>query len=118
MRNVIRVVAVIAAAVGLWAPAAQAGLKEDCGQFKNSDLAIRACSELIRRNARDAWPFNERGNAYDFRGEYDRAIADYSEAIRLNPRSAVSHSNRGGTLIRKGDYDRAIADFNEAIRLD
>src|SRR5262249_29733221 len=38
---------------------------------------------------------NNRGSAYAFQGDIDRAIADFSEAIRLEPRVAAVHYNRG-----------------------
>src|SRR5216117_727816 len=62
--------------------------------------------------------FNNRGNAYAGKRDYDRAIRDYSEALRLNPKYAAAFRNRGRALVHKGDYDRAIADYNEAARID
>jgi tetratricopeptide (TPR) repeat protein len=62
--------------------------------------------------------FNNRGNVYFEKGDYDHAIADYSEAIRLDPNVAIYYSNRGMAYSNKNDYDRAIADYSEAIRLD
>jgi tetratricopeptide (TPR) repeat protein len=32
--------------------------------------------------------FYNRGNAWNSKGDYDRAIADYNEAIRLTPQNA------------------------------
>src|SRR3989454_2518083 len=62
--------------------------------------------------------FNNRGNVYASKRDYDRAIRDYTEALRLNPKYAAAFRNRGRALVYKGDYDRAIADYNEAARLD
>jgi tetratricopeptide (TPR) repeat protein len=99
-------------------PPAQSGLKQECTQYQNPDLAIRACSNLISRYPNTASLYNARGNAYAAQKEYDRAIADYSEAIRLNPQYAVAYYNRGNGYLNKHDYDRAIADLNESLRLD
>ena len=61
--------------------------------------------------------YNNRGDAYYKKGDYDRAIPDFSEAIRLSP-SFGYYRERGIAYIGKGDYDQAIQDFSEAIRLN
>ncbi len=62
--------------------------------------------------------FNNRGNEWLRRADYDRAIADYSEAIRLDPKHAHAFNGRGSVWSVKQDYDQALADYSEAIRLD
>ena len=62
--------------------------------------------------------FNNRGNAYSDKCDFDRAIADYSEAIGLDPKYARAFNNRANAYRAKGDADRAAADHNEAIRID
>src|SRR6516164_8569996 len=62
--------------------------------------------------------FNNRGMAYQAKGQYDHAIADFDEAIRRDPKLAPAFYNRGLAYGSKDQYDRAIVDFDEAIRLD
>ena len=97
---------------------AQAGPREDCKQYANPDLAIRACTDLIRRTPNDHILYNARGNAYAKKRDFGQAIADYSEAIRLSPRDAVIYFSRGDAYFAMQDYDRAIADLSKSIRLD
>lgn len=97
---------------------AQAGLREDCNQRTDHDLAIRACSDLVRRNPRDALALSNRGDSYRMKRDYERAIVDLDEAVRLNPYYARAFGRRGAAYRLKGDYDRAISDLGEAIRLD
>src|SRR3989304_4310643 len=78
-------------------------------------LAIKA-GDLSTQNLADA--YNNRGFAYQTKGDNDRAIQDFNEAIRLHPNLAAAYNNRGNAYADKGDHDRAIQDFNEAIRLN
>ena len=85
------------------------------------DQQIESCTAIIEspqespRNR--AVAYKNRGNAWNAKGDDDRAIADYSEAIGLDPKYAIAYNNRGRSwLCKKRDYDRAIADFGEAIR--
>jgi tetratricopeptide (TPR) repeat protein len=67
---------------------------------------------------KNAIAFNNRGVAWRFKNEYDKAITDYDVAARLDPRYAFAFYNRGFAHYTQKQYDRAIADYNEAIRLD
>ena len=62
--------------------------------------------------------FNNRGLAYQARGELDRAIADYTEAIRVDPKYVFAYANRGWAHNEKQAYKSAIVDLNVAIRLN
>ena len=62
--------------------------------------------------------YNNRGNAYERKSDYDKAIADFTEAIRLNATDPKSYYNRAKSYRRKQDYAAAMADENEALRLE
>ena len=62
--------------------------------------------------------YNNRGNAYTAKGEYDLAIKDFEQAIKLNGDFTKAFNNRGVVYRKKGEFDRAIEDFNQAIKLD
>ncbi|MGH6974104.1 MAG: tetratricopeptide repeat protein, partial [Stellaceae bacterium] len=87
----------------------------------NADLSIGGCTAIIQSGQETtmnlAIAFYDRGNAYDDKGEYDKAIADYTQALQLDPRHETALVNRGLAYKHKGDYDRAIADFNAALGL-
>ena len=63
----------------------------------------------------DHW---NRGNAYFFAGEYDRAISEFNKAIEINPTYVEAYGNRGLAYLEKGEHDRAISDFNKAIEIN
>jgi tetratricopeptide (TPR) repeat protein len=92
------------------------------GEGPIADIVISGCSAVIQANQdspkRLATAFNNRGVAYKFKGEYDRALEDYDRAILLNPSFANAYNNRGVIYRLKGDYDRAIRDYDQAIWLD
>jgi tetratricopeptide (TPR) repeat protein len=103
-----------------------------CYDGATADERIAACTEAIRvmkpRSERDksvvASMYFLRGNAYNSRGDYDRAINDFSDAIRLDPNrggadeAGAVYNNRASVYISKGDYYRALADCNDAVRLN
>src|SRR5215510_15079014 len=86
------------------------------------DVQIKGCTTVIhsgRESTKNlAIAFNNRGNGFHAKKQYDRAIADYDDAIELNPRYANAYSNRGAAYAHKRDYDRAIRDYNDAIRFE
>ena len=85
------------------------------------DLVIQGCTAVIQAGqdppTKLAAAFNNRGVAYRYKREYDRALQDYDQAIRLNPNDASHYNNRGIIYRIKGEYDRAISDYDEAIWL-
>jgi tetratricopeptide (TPR) repeat protein len=62
--------------------------------------------------------YNNRGNAYTTKGEYDLAIRDYDQSIKLNPMYAKPFNNRGVAYQKKGEYDLAVENFDAAIKID
>ena len=83
----------------------------------NQERAINDCNEAIRLDPKYSKAYNNRGLAYQRRGEYDKSIADYSESIRLDAKDAIAFRGRGFASESKGELDKAIADYTEAIRL-
>ena len=62
--------------------------------------------------------YNNRGAAYYYLGQYQRAIEDYDKAIQLDPDYATAYYNRGGSYSDLAQYQRAIEGFDKAIQLD
>jgi len=74
--------------------------------------------ELRLPKLENAQAYNNRGNAYFEKGQYDLAISDYSEAIAIDPKNAAAYSNRGDIYLLKGQYDATIADFSNVIEIN
>ncbi len=85
------------------------------------DPQIEGCTALIESGKETqktlAIAYNNRGNAYTGKGEYDRAIKDFDESIKLNPNNASAIFNRAEAYLNKGEYQRAVRDYDDAIRL-
>lgn len=86
------------------------------------DTQIIGCTSVIEsgkeRNDNLAIAYSNRGNAYRFKGDVDRAIQDYDQAVKFDPKSAAVFINRGAGYDSKGQHDRAIQDYDQAIKLD
>ena len=82
------------------------------------DYCTRAIDSGNLSNEGLGTTFNNRGNAYLGKGEYDLAIADYNQAIRLKPDYALAFSNRGNAYKAKDECDHAIRDYDQATLLD
>ena len=80
--------------------------------------AIKHYTEALKLNDEYAGAYNNRGNAYADKGDFDRAIKDYSKVIDLNSKDAVAYYNRGNAYADKGDFGTAIADYSKAIELN
>ena len=80
-------------------------------------ISIADYDKAIALNPEYANAYYNRGNAYNSKGEYDRAIADYDKAIALNPDDAIAYSNRGLAHEKLGDNQKAEADYQRALLL-
>jgi tetratricopeptide (TPR) repeat protein len=72
-------------------------------------------SATIPIDTRSAEIFNQRGNDYFVKGQYDLAMVEYKKAIATFPQYAKAHSNLGYTHFEMRQYDHAIAEFTKAI---
>jgi tetratricopeptide (TPR) repeat protein len=89
---------------------------------RDLDGAIADCDEALRvlpNDRTNTWiTLYNRANAYERKGEYDKAIADYSRLLQIDPKRANTLNSRGNAYREKGDYKRAIDDFSRSIGLN
>lgn len=114
------------------APAAAQSPKKDgylvniqmCNRMDRTALEARisGCTALIDAaygsTAALAIAYNNRGNAYIAKGDFDRAIQDFNRSLNLDRTYAKPLNNRGVAYMRKGEHDLAIEAFDAAIKLN
>ena len=72
---------------------------------------------IVAADPKDSIAFNNRGNAWRYKKEFDKAIKDYDEAIRLDPSFASAYFGRAVALM----IDRrpkAAAAFQKVIDVE
>lgn len=93
--------------------------KRELGIFKNDTAmvldAIKDLSSSISTDLTFVLAYIERGNAYDWLNDYERAIIDYNTALQYQPNNFQLFVNRGISKGKTGDFDAAIVDFNIAL---
>lgn len=63
-------------------------------------------------------PYFNRGTAYYYLGDYQRALNDFNQAIQDNPMFFETYYNRGMTYGKVRYFQKAIEDYNKAIELN
>jgi tetratricopeptide (TPR) repeat protein len=102
--------------------AAAAGDTGACnGHGVGADQQIAACTRLIAAGRLDPrelpLAYVQRGNAWQDKGDQERAIQDYSRAIQADPRFAGAYNNRAWAYHRVGQPDRGLPDADRAVQL-
>jgi tetratricopeptide (TPR) repeat protein len=93
----------------------------DCSQARNSDVKLRACSEVVAGPAYGpddkALAYRNRGNARADAGASAQAVADFDQAIRLRPNDASGYAGRARARLALRDVAGTIEDYDAALRL-
>jgi tetratricopeptide (TPR) repeat protein len=118
--QIIECTALIQAAVTVQDRAA--ALRKRCWAYtlkRDNDAAISDCNEALRLLPHDLTNVHEstysRANAYDRKGDYEKAIDDYTRLLQLDSDSPNLLNSRGNAYTGKGDYAHAIADYSRSI---
>jgi hypothetical protein len=91
---------------------------ERCQVWKDS---LSLWSNALKNYPDTPVAYNNLGEAYLRKEDYERAISNYNQALKMNPefrRANYLFVNRGTAYLMKGDYERAIADYDQALRIN
>jgi len=59
----------------------------------------------------------KRGEKFQSRGSFEKALYVFDEVIRLDPNNEIAHLWRERALIGLERYEEVLSDFDEAVRL-
>lgn len=102
---------------------ARADTVADCNQLEDFDLAIKACSAIVKapgkfKHGAVAQAYSNRGFAYAERKQFRKAIADYTKSLARNARDDNVYHYRGAAQIKLGNHAKAVKDINKALKLE
>jgi tetratricopeptide (TPR) repeat protein len=80
--------------------------------------AVSLWSDMIEKDPKMVFVYENRGMAYLQKGRDDLAFNDFTQAIELNPHFASAYNNRAIIYDKQGKKDLALNDFNTAIEMD
>ena len=81
-------------------------------------MAIEDYDEAVALNPDYAEAYNNRGVAYEKKGDLDLAIQDYDKAIALRPDLAETYCRRGVTWLVLKEWDKARSDLTTAKEME
>jgi tetratricopeptide (TPR) repeat protein len=83
---------------------------------KDYNNAILTYTFALQYDPKMAEAYNNRGNVYYNKSDYDEAISDFTKAIQLG--NYLAYFNRGNAYYLTKRYNEAINDYNEAIKIN
>ncbi len=84
-------------------------------KFILSTASIALAIALTGCSLNSAEAYHNRGKAYYWKGDYDKAVSDYNEAIRLDPKFIEAYIDIAYAYARKGDYGKARGNFTKSL---
>lgn len=82
------------------------------------ESAVERLTEAIEAAPTTVDLYSRRGDAYFFRGEFEKALADYEKMAALNPRLDNSHWRRGIAYFYAGQFEQAARQFERYHTFD
>ena len=96
-------------------------LLQECRQPGNTNLAIKACGDLIERGVggpEAVEGYFLRGMAHARALDRAKAQSDFEQVVHFAPKTAFAQTARAATLLSNGDADGAIDTATQAIGLE
>jgi tetratricopeptide (TPR) repeat protein len=79
------------------------------------DLAINDLRQALKNNPKDAHAYDNLGDIWYTRRDYDKAVVEYNNAIRVDPTFIGAYYNRGRAFEAMGNLRSARADYQAVL---
>ncbi len=79
---------------------------------------ITLYTNVLKNNPNVIEALNNRGNAYNYRGNVELAIADFNRGIEIQPNYKSFYNNRAQSYFQLDSFELALKDLDKATRLD
>jgi len=79
---------------------------------------ITLFSNVLKNNPNVLEALNNRGNAYNYKGQFDLAIADFDRGLEIQPNYKNFYNNRAQSYFMLDSLELALKDLDKAIKLD
>jgi tetratricopeptide (TPR) repeat protein len=81
------------------------------------DKALADLDQAIQINPKDPFAYDNRGDIWRGKKNYERALAEYGAAIQADPTFISAYYNRGLAYEGKGDLKSARAEYQAAVKM-
>jgi tetratricopeptide (TPR) repeat protein len=79
---------------------------------------ITLFSNVLKHNPDVVEALNNRGNAYNYKGQFELAIKDFNRGLEIQPNYKNFYNNRAQSYFQLDSLELALMDLDRAIRLD
>ncbi len=81
------------------------------------DMAVAAADKALELDPANGQAYNNRGAAFQKKGDFDKAILDCNKAIEIIPDIPFPYKNRALAFFGKKEYDKSWEDVHKAESL-
>jgi len=81
------------------------------------ELAINDLGQALKNNPKDAHAYDNLGDIWYARRDYDKAVVKYNNAIRVDPTFIGAYYNRGRAFEAMGNLRSARADYQAVLNM-
>lgn len=85
---------------------------------RDPDLALASSLRSAELNPDSPLVYNNLGNVYNVKGDFESAIRHYEKSIRLDPKFSRSYVSLAGVHFRRREFDKAERIYLQAVELD
>ncbi|MBC7999758.1 MAG: hypothetical protein IAF58_17525 [Leptolyngbya sp.] len=86
--------------------------------LKNYKLAKDALEKAITLDAKNAWYYTKRAEAYSELGEYEKGLLDANRAIEIDPKYTLAMATKAKLYLASGRTEESLDSARQALAID